>query len=235
MVDLPCARCVGRDLNICRPLDGERLAHLLSFGGPRRWSKRDVLFRAGDPMGPFFKIRKGVAAVSRTLGDGRRQIVALRVPGECLGYLAEGGRYVFDGHAVTDVEACAFDRRQYDAYAARHPDLAVATAGALAAALKQASETMAVLGRLRSTARVAHFLVEIDELYRQGHVGQNHVPRMPMALLMSRTEIGNYLGLTIETVSRAFGKLRDRGLIRVIDGEQVAIVDGAKLRELGRA
>jgi CRP/FNR family transcriptional regulator len=230
MVVLPCASCVGRALNICKPLDEERLAHLLSLGGPRRWRKRETLFGAGDPMGRFFKIRKGVVAVSRALNDGRRQIVALRVPGDCLGYLEENGRYVFDGHALTDVEACTFDRRQYDAYAARHPDLVAATTDALAAALSQAGHAMVVLGQLRSTARVAHFLLEIDELYRQRQLATK-----PLSLFMSLTDIADYLGLRIETVSRAFSKLKKRGLIKAIGTEQVVILDSAKLRGLGKA
>lgn len=203
---------------------------LLSLGGPRRWRKQEILFRAGDPMGPFFKIRKGVVAVSRALANGRRQIVALRVPGDCLGYLDDNGRYVFEGHALTDVEACTFDRRQYDAYAARHPDLAVATTDALAAALSQAGHAMVVLGQLRSIARVAHFLLEIDELYRQRQIAAE-----PLSLFMSFTDIGDYLGLRIETVSRAFSKLKKRGLIEAVGNEQVVILDRAKLRDLGTA
>jgi CRP-like cAMP-binding protein len=71
---LPCENCIGRTLNICKPLDDGRLARLLSFGGPRHWRKRETMFRAGDPMGPFFKIREGVVAVSRVLNDGRLSI-----------------------------------------------------------------------------------------------------------------------------------------------------------------
>jgi CRP/FNR family transcriptional regulator len=230
MVALPCTDCVGRAHNICKPLGDERLAQLLSFGGPRRWRKGETLFRAGDPMGSFFKIRHGVVAVSSAFGDGRRQIVALRVPGDCIGYLEENGRYVFEGHALTDVEACSFDRRQYDAYAARHPDLAAATAETLAAALSQAGHAMAMLGQLNSLARVATFLLEIDELYRSRYVAGT-----PLSMHLSRTDIGDYLGLRVETVSRAFGKLKKLGVIRPVGVDQVVILDSARLRELGHA
>src|SRR5688500_20262535 len=97
---------------------------MLSLGGIRNWKKHDTIFRAGDPMGAFFKIRKGIVAVSRALDDGRRQIVAVRAPGDCVGYLDSNGKYAFEGEALTDVEACAFDRRGFDAFAADHPDLA---------------------------------------------------------------------------------------------------------------
>ena len=67
---------------------------------------------------------------------------------------------------------------------------------------------MLVLGQLRSTERVAHFLAEIDTRYRKGAVSSR-----PLSLKMSRAEIGGYLGLTIETVSRAIGKLKKRDVI----------------------
>ena len=107
---MPCDHCVGRSLNLCKPLDDARLKAMLSLGGIRRWAKRDMRFRAGDPIGAFFKIRSGIVAVSRTLDDGRRQIVAERVPGDCVGYLDNDGKYAFEGEAMTDVEACAAPR-----------------------------------------------------------------------------------------------------------------------------
>src|SRR4029077_1306323 len=111
MTSLPCDRCIGRSLNLCKPLDGARLQVMLALGGIRRWKKHETVFRADTPMGAFFKIRSGIVAVSRTLDDGRRQIVAVRAPGDCVGYLDNDGKYAFDGEALTDVEACAFYRR----------------------------------------------------------------------------------------------------------------------------
>ena len=86
-----------------------------------------------------------------------------------------------------------------------------------------------VLGQLNSTERVAHFLVEIDALYRERNVAQT-----PLSLLMNRSQIADYLGLTIETVSRAFGKLRKRGVIELVGNDEVIILDHAKLREIGK-
>ena len=177
---LPCERCVGRSLNLCKPLDDARLKVMIGLGGIRRWKKREMLFRAGDPMGAFFKIRSGVVAVSRTLDDGRRQIVAVRVTGDCVGYLHVDGRYAFEGEALTEVEACAFNRRRFDAFAAQHPDLTAAVRETLSAALRQSGQAMLVLGKLKSTERVAHFLAEIDTLYQQRHISSR-----PLSLKMS--------------------------------------------------
>ena len=202
---------------------------MLGLGGIRRWKKREMLFRAGEPIGAFFKIRTGVVAVSRTLEDGRGQIVAVRAPGDCVGYLDLDGRYAFEGEALTDVEACAFNRRRFDAFVAQHPDLAAALAEALSAALRQSGEAMLVLGQLKSTERVAHFLAEIDTLYQQRHVSVR-----PLSLKMSRTEIADYLGLTIETVSRAIGKLKNRAVIGLIGSDEVVILDNDRLRQIGK-
>ena len=229
MTSLPCDRCVGRSLNLCGPLDAARLHVMLSLGGIRHWKKHETLFRAGDPMGAFFKIRSGIVAVSRALDDGRRQIVAVRAPGDCVGYLDNDGKYAFEGEALTDVEACAFDRSGFDAFAGKHPDLAAALAEALSAALKQSGEAMLVLGQLRSTERVAHFLAEIDTLYRQRAVSSG-----PLSLKMSRTEIGDYLGLTIKTVSRALGKLKNRNVIELGGGDTVVVLDNYKLRQIAK-
>ena len=229
LAGLPCDRCVGRSFNLCKPLDGPRLKVMLGLGGIRRWKKREMLFRAGEPIGAFFKIRSGVVAVSRTLDDGRRQIVAVRVPGDCVGYLDVDGCYVFEGEALTDVEACAFDRRRFDAFAAQHPDLAAALAEALSAALRQSGEDMMVLGQLRSTERVAHFLAEIDTLYTQRYVSAR-----PLSLKMSRGEVADYLGLTIETVSRAIGKLKKRNVIALVGSDEVSVLDNDRLRQIGK-
>jgi CRP/FNR family transcriptional regulator, anaerobic regulatory protein len=229
MTCLPCDRCVGRSLNVCKPLDDAGLQTMLSLGGIRHWKKHEIIFHVGAPVGPFFKIRSGIVAVSHTLDDGRRQIVAVRAPGDCVGYLDNDGKYAFEGQALTDVEACAFDRRGFDGFAAKHPELAAAVAEALSAALQQSGQAMLVLGQLRSTERVAHFLAEIDTLYRKGAVASG-----PLSLKMSRTEIGDYLGLTVETVSRAIRKLKKRDVIRLMASDEVVVLDRDQLRQIAK-
>ena len=224
-----CESCIGRSLNLCGALDHIRLAQLLALGGPRQWDKRQILFREGDPMGSFFKITQGVVAVSRTLDDGRRQIVALRAPGDCVGYLETGGNYAFQGEALTDVEACAFDRRRFDAFVQLHPDLASALAEALSVALKQTGQHMLVMGKLKAIERVANFLCEISALY-----GARRVSVTPLTLYIKRGEIADYLGLTIETVSRSFSDLKKRNLIALIGSDVITIVDGERLSEIGK-
>jgi CRP/FNR family transcriptional regulator len=202
-----------------------RLEHKLALGGLRYWRKHEALFRAGDPMGPFYKIRTGIVAVSHITDDGRRQIIALRAPGDCVGYLDSDGTYAFEGDALTDVEACAFNRRRFDAFAAQHSDLAAAVDEALSGALIQAGEMMFVLGKLRSTQRVAYFHAEISALY-----AERHLSAQPLSLHMSLTDIADYLGLSLETVSRSMSKLKKRNIIALVESDAVVILDHARLR-----
>lgn len=210
-------------------MDEAGLRQLLALGGQRRWKKGEAMFRAGDPVGPFFKITKGVAVVSRSLDDGRRQIVLLRARGDCLGYLDKSGRHAFDGEALTDVEACAFDRRRFDVLSARHPDLATAVMEMMASALWQSGRMLMVLGQFQSTERVAHFFAELHALY--GNAG---VPPGSLCLQMKRSQIAEYLGLRMETVSRAIGKLRKNKVIDVVESDEIVVLDPERLREVGK-
>jgi CRP/FNR family transcriptional regulator len=211
-------------MNLCGALDHIRLTQFISLGGQKQWGKGAVMFREGDPMGSFFKITHGVAAVSRMLDDGRRQIVALRAPGDCLGYLRVGDNYAFQGEALTDVEACAFDRCKFDAFVQLHSDLAGALAETLSAALEQTGRNMLVIGKLWAIERLANFLCEISTLY-----GTRRISATPLTLHIKRSEIADYLGLTLETVSRAFGKLKKRGIIALIGSDVVTILDRERL------
>src|SRR4029450_7433381 len=88
---------------------------------------------------------------------------------------------------------------------------------------------MVVLAQLKSTERVPHFLAEIDTLFQQRHVSAR-----PLSLKMSRAEIADYLGLTIETVSRAIGKLKNRNVIGLIGSDEVGVLDIDRLRQIGK-
>jgi CRP/FNR family transcriptional regulator len=226
---LPCDRCAVRSLNLCQPLDNARLARLLALGRTRKWKQGEVLFRAGDPIGCFFKITRGLVAVSRSLDDGRRQIVAIRAAGDCVGYLHTNGSYTFDGRALTGVEACAFDRLKFDAFAALHADLGAAVADTLSAALRQTGQHMLVLGRLRSTERVAHFLAELVRLY-----GERHLATQPFMLQMGRREVADYLGLRVETVSRSLARLKGLNVLASGQGDALVILDREHLLRIAK-
>jgi CRP-like cAMP-binding protein len=225
--DLRCHQCLGRSLNICKALDNSGLAELLGMGAPMRWRKGEVVFRAGDVQGYFFKVTKGIVAVSGGLRDGRRQILTLRVPGDVAGYLEKDGKYAFEGEALTDAEACAFDRRRFDKLVARTPALAAAVAEALADALIHSGQRLTIIARLNSIERLAHFLADLCTLYEQ-----RQMLTMPLALHLHRNEIADYLGVSRETISRSFAKLKKRNVITGTTHGHMVILDPVKLRAI---
>ncbi len=130
---------------------------------------------------------------------------------------------------MTDVEVCAFDRRRFDALAAENSDLSAALAAALSSALAQSGELMLVVGKLRSTERVAHFLGKMVLLHRERRDRPG-----PVQLYMNRSEIADHLGLTIETVSRSITKLKERAVIGLVESDEVIVLDDVKLWAIGK-
>src|SRR5579872_3790518 len=120
---LPCDRCIGKQYNVCHLLERERQRELLETGCRQRFEKRSYLFRAGSPVGATFKVTSGIVAESRTLADGRRQIIAFFLPGDICGYLEGDGRYTFDVEAITTAETCSFNRERFNAFVNRNPDV----------------------------------------------------------------------------------------------------------------
>jgi len=222
--NLPCVSCPGRSIGICEPLDEDGLAYLLSLGMRQHWKKGELMFQAGDPMGYFHKVTRGIVLVFRSLEDGRRQIVGVHSIGDLCGYLEKDGTYNFSGVALTDVEACSFDRRRFDRFVAGNPDLGAALANDMTDKLKRAAEHIAVLGQLKSAERVAYFLLQLADVY-SGKMGLSP----PLQLHLTREQIADHLGLRLETVSRAFTALKNSGLIALVGSDAISILDHRRL------
>jgi CRP/FNR family transcriptional regulator len=224
---LLCDSCPGRSIGVCTPLDDSRLSLLLALGGARRWQKGQTLFAAGDPAGMFYKVTKGIVSVYREFANGQRHIVGLHTIGDLCGYLQRDGSYSFSAEAITDVEACAFHRRRFDAFVIQHPDLANALAIDMADKLLRVSENVAANSKLPAPERLAYFLLQLARIY-ETQMGE----QPPLHLHLTRQQIAENLGLTIETVSRSFTKLKNDNLIALIGGDTVVILDPGKLARL---
>ena len=223
---LPCDRCIGKRYNICHLLEPARQRELFDTSCRHRWDKREYLFRAGGAVGAIFKVTSGIVAESRTLADGRRQIIAFFLPGDICGYLESEGRHAFDGEAITTAETCSFNRERVNAFVNRNNDVAEEMRRNLADRLKMVGTHLSVVGQLSSTERVANFVAMMTIAY-----ASRNVQTRPLPLPMKRSDIADYLGLRLETVSRAFSKLRQRNIIDVNEDE-VLILDQAKLNQL---
>ncbi|CAN7637439.1 helix-turn-helix domain-containing protein [Mesorhizobium caraganae] len=174
------------------------------------------IYAQGERAGPLYQVEFGAVRVYRLLADGRRQISAFHMAGETFGFEADTTHHFFaeainaTGVRVLRVAAAADMSRQL---------LPLALKG-----LIRAQEHLLVLGRQNAIERVAAFLVDMAE--RQGGLRQVELP-------MSRMDIGDYLGLTIETVSRVFTRLKDKGVIRLIGLRSLDILKPDVLLDMG--
>ena len=185
------------------------------------------MFLAGDPASMFYKVTRGIVAVYREFENGQRQIVGVHTIGDLCGYLQRDGDYSFSGEAITDVEACAFHRRRFDAFVVQHPDLANALAIDMTEKLMRVSENVAANSKLPAPERLAYFLLQLARIY-EVQMGE----KPPLQLHLTRQQIAENLGLTIETVSRSFTKLKNDNLIALIGGDTVVILDPHKLARM---
>ncbi len=173
------------------------------------------IYGQGEKATALYQVQFGAVRIYRLLADGRRQISAFHVGGEVFGFEADGMHHFF-AEAICASRVTVY-RLPVDADVSREI-LPVALN-----ALVRAQEHLLVIGRQNAGERVAAFL--LDMMDRQGGLRQ-------IELSMSRTDIGDYLGLTIETVSRVFSKFRQSGQIRLHGARIVEIARPDSLRAL---
>lgn len=208
-----CASCGVRLVSVCAALDAEDLACLEQIARSACFPARATLFSQGDPADAVFTITSGVARLYKLLPDGRRQIVGFALPGDFLGLAMEETNAV-SVDAVSPVTACRFPRKAYSALVDTKPNLLRRLHGFATHELTMAQDQMMLLGRRTAEERVVAFLLGLRE--RWAALGALSVT---VPLPMSRQDIADFLGLTIETVSRTFTKLaRDRSILIVPDG-----------------
>jgi CRP/FNR family nitrogen fixation transcriptional regulator len=179
------------------------------------FSAEEEIYAQGEKAGSLYQLEFGVVRIFRLLADGRRQISAFHLAGEIFGFEADTHHHFF-AEAVCASGIRVF-REPID------PHLAGRILPAAVGNLVRAQEHLLVIGRQSATERLAAFLV--DMMDRQGELAQ-------IDLLMSRTDIGDYLGLTIETVSRAVSKLRKAGYIRLDGARSIVILRPDALRRI---
>lgn len=214
----PCGGCDVRHRGLCDCFDDVHLSLLASAAVVKEIDKGQVFVREGEPADRFHKIRHGTAKLFKTLSDGRQQIIAFATEDDFLG-LAVSDVFAFSAEAIEPVSLCRFSRRQFRALAGSYPELEHRLLQTACSELVLANEQMLLLGRKTARERVASFLLEWNA-HDKRSVGDRHV-RLPM----TRLDIADYLGLTIETVSRALNALRREGRIDIPSPSLVVLRD----------
>lgn len=210
------------------PLEGSSaLDKVLALGAVRIVHEGTAIHRAGDELRSLYFVKTGVAKRVLLQEDGREQILGFPLPGELLGLEAIGGEH--HSTTVMALDLCAIVEipfRDLERLMARDPEVARTFYRLIAAALREEHGWLAALGLLTAEERVAAFLLDLSRRYAErGYSGTRFLLRM------TRAEIGGFLGLTLETVSRIFSRLQ-RDEILSVDRREIAILDTAALSAL---
>ncbi|WP_417766776.1 Crp/Fnr family transcriptional regulator [Stappia sp.] len=180
---------------------------------PLRHAQHSIIFYEGDQAERVFELDEGLVMLYKLLPDGRRQVVEIVNPGMIFG-IAAGTRYDCSAETLTPTRVSAFDRKVIDGCNTLQRHISKC----LIAQMEKMHEHAMLLGRKSAMERVASYLLRMVP----GRGGEDCIgPRdaehddHDLALSMTRQEIADYLGLTIETVSRVISELKRRGVIRL--------------------
>jgi CRP/FNR family transcriptional regulator len=222
----PCAACAVRDLSICGALEPEQLSRLNSIVSEITVAPTQALFFECDTAEHLFIIRRGCARVYKMLTDGRRMITGFLFPSDFVG-LASNEGYAYTAEAVTELNLCRFPRRSLEKLFMEFPALERQLLQAATNELASAQDQMVLLGRKTAQEKLASFLHLLSRrAHRRGEDG--NLVELPM----NRTDIGDFLGLTIESVSRCFTQLRKLGVIQLENTHTVRLMDAERLTVL---
>lgn len=209
---LACSSCHLRASCLPMGLSGQPLLQLDAMVNTRRSLKRgEVLFHAGDPFRSLYAIRSGFFKSSMVSEEGLEQVTGFHMAGEVLGLDGIGtDRYACDAVALEHSHVCVIDYDQLESLSRQFSGLQHQLHKIMSREIVRDQSVMLLLGSMRAEERVAAFLLNLmQRLHARGF--------SPTALIlrMSREEIGSYLGLQLETISRTFSKLQEDHILEV--------------------
>jgi CRP-like cAMP-binding protein len=189
--------------------------------------KRDAtLFREGDAADGYYKVVSGAVRSCKLLADGRRHITDFFLPGDFIGVEALH-THGSTAEAVNGATVVRYERRVIDALVSRSPLVGRFLLGHVCAELSQARSRMLLLGRMSARERLASFLLRIAA--RSRREDRDSIP-----LPMTRSDIGDHLGLTTETVCRTFAELKSAGLIEARSPHELRVLKRPELAALAQ-
>ena len=223
-----CSSCNLREL--CLPVglsDGE-LQRLDSLVESRRSLRRgESLYTVGEVFKSLYAVRTGFFKTRVAAADGRDQVTGFQMTGELLGFDGIGTeRHTCDAVALEDSQVCVIPFTQLEALSRQFDELQRQLHKVMSREIVRDHGVMLLLGSMRAEERLAAFLLNLTQrLQARGFSGSS------LVLRMTREEIGSYLGLKLETVSRAFSKFQDDGVLEVRQ-RQLRVLNQEALRQL---
>jgi CRP/FNR family transcriptional regulator len=223
-----CSSCNLRELCLPVGLSGEQIARLDTLVTTRKTVPRgQTLFRTGDTFQSLYAVRTGFFKTCVTAEDGRDQVTGFQMAGELLGLDGIGtDRHACDSVALEDSTVCVIPYHQMEDLARELGDLQRVFHKIMSREIVRDHGVMLLLGSMRAEERLAAFLLNLTQRLHLRGFSQSAV-----VLRMTREEIGSYLGLKLETVSRTFSRFHEEGILDVKQRD-IRIADPEALKRL---
>lgn len=228
-VQVQCAACPIRHRAVCARCDSDELARLEQMKYYRSFQVGQPVIWSGDRMEFVGSVVTGIASLTQTMEDGRRQMVGLLLPSDFVG---RPGRVTaaYDVTATTDLVMCCFRKKPFEDMMAATPHIAQRLLEMTLDELDAAREWMLLLGRKTAREKIASLIAIIAR--REAALGSRRARGMlTVTLPLTREEMADYLGLTLETVSRQISALKRDGVISLEGNRHVSIPDIDRLLE----
>ncbi len=226
-IPLVCHACEARHRGVCGALDARQLVELSKTSSRHTVDPGTELVGDAEAVHTYSNILSGVVKLTKTLSDGRQQIVGLQFAPDFLGrpFRSESS---LNAEAATEVSVCSFPKLALERMLKQAPELEHRILRQTLSELDEAREWMLTLGRKTAAEKVASFLLIIAR-----NIDPTEEPSAnsrQFELPLTRADIADFLGLTLETVSRQLSKLRADGVIR-IEHNRTIFVDSMRRLE----
>lgn len=230
-----CEKCQVRGETSCSALDNSELVRLASITVPKRLNKGQTLFNEGEEARFAFNIRSGVLRLVNLLPDGTRHVIGFGFPGDMLGFTTHGD-YTCSAETLEPVEACAYPRDKLLPMLDETPPLKTMILNMAISEIDKLQKQTLLLAHKSAIARVATFLWHLyDENTKYRNVIRCTGGRVEIDLSIPRRDIADHLGITVETTSRCFSRLREDGVICLERPNHVVILMPDVLQEMAQS
>lgn len=228
-----CQHCQARPFSVCSVIDDADLERLAAAAVTMSVQPGHTFIQEGDPAEHFFNVTAGTAKLYKLLPDGRRQVTGFAGVGYFLGLAVSSG-YSFSAEALDPVRICRFSRTKLRGLLDDFPALEKKLLEVASNELVVAQEQMLLLGRKTARERLASFLVARANMlpHCQAPAGMPAEMKERIHLPMTRSDIADYLGLTIETVSRTLSRFKAEALIEVPSNSDIVVLKHAVLDDI---
>lgn len=225
-----CAACAVRNSSLCGALSAAELNSLNKISKRKTLTRGQYHVLEGDPARDLANVVGGVGKLVRGAPDGRAQIVGLLFPSDFIGSYGDSDGTASEPYSIeaaTDLELCLFPRTQFKKLAREFPDLEHRLLARTLSDLQVARDWMVLLGRKTASEKVASFLLHVGERMQSNGCHSDEGFDLPL----SRNDIADHIGLTVETVSRQISNLRKAGVLDMDGARRISRIDHDALAE----